>query len=66
MLNNKKKTHYRNSNTQIVRSDKMLKTGKTKSKQIDGKKLSSHTKIERKTQPKSESLNCKLPNPIPF
>ena len=47
MLNNKN-THYRNSNTQIVRSDKMLKTGKTKSKQMVKSKFT-HTKIECKT-----------------
>ena len=47
MLNNKKKNHYKNSNTQIVRSEKMLKTGKTKSKQM-GKHKFTHTKIERK------------------
>ena len=46
MLNNKKKNHYKNSNTQIVRSEKMLKTGKTKSKQM-GKHKFTHTKIER-------------------
>ena len=62
MLNNKK-THYRNSNTQIVllkkkntqivRSEKMLKTGKTKSKQMAKSKFT-HTKIECETQPKSK------------
>ena len=45
MLNNKK-NHYKNSNTQIVRSEKMLKTGKTKSKQMRKHKFT-HTKIER-------------------
>ena len=43
----------------------MLKTGKTKSKQMAKSKFT-HTKIEHKTQPKSESLNCKLHNAIPF
>ncbi|KAL4598086.1 hypothetical protein ACB092_11G033700 [Castanea dentata] len=39
----------------------MLKTGKTRSKPM-GKSKFTHTKIE----PKSESLNCKLHNPLHF
>ena len=73
MLNNKK-PYYRNSNTQIVLLKKKhpnsqirenVKNWKTKSKQMAKSKFT-HTKIERKKQPKSESLNCKLHNTIPF